>query len=224
MEVVKLSKKDCSILVLNKHYSKRMPIFWKGFGLVINKMIEGVVIYGQPSPAIQRYAFIDRDFKLLELSRLVIQTSEKNAASYLVGNSLKMLEKPCAVVSYADTAYNHAGIVYQATNWLYTGATVSHDNMYLVDGELVHAMTLIDRFGITKPVQFAKENNIEIVKPKPKHRYFYLCGSKKEKRKMKDKLRYEIISAYPKLNKQKYDDGSHIRLPYAKGLFNKTGE
>lgn len=208
-KVVKIDKKTADMFVVNKHYSKRASIFWDGYGLVENGKIEGVVVYGQPSPATQKHAFKDRDFRLYELSRLVIQTKSKNAASFLISNSLKMLEKPCAVVSFADTEYSHCGIVYQATNWIYTGSTVSHDHLYLVDGKRVHAMTLRDR-GITNPKTWAKENNIETVKPSPKHRYFYAVGNHKQKKDMLSKLIYPVIQTYPKCNQNRYDDGDNI--------------
>lgn len=208
--VVPADKKLCEQFVIKKHYSHRVPIFWAGFALIENGKVEGVCIYGQPSPPIQKYAFKDRDFRLYELTRLVVQTETKNAASFLVGNSLKMLmPSPCAVVSFADSEYGHCGYIYQATNWLYTGATVSHDHAYLVDGKRVHPMTLRDR-GITNPKEWAKENGIETVKPMEKHRYFYLCGSARQKKKMLNALRYQIISVYPKAIPRRYDDGERI--------------
>ena len=213
MEVVKLSKKMCEQFVVNKHYSRRASIFWAGFGLIENGMVVGVCVYGQPSPPIQKHAFKDRDFRLYELSRLVVQTKAKNAASFLVSSSLRMLEKPCAVVSYADMEQNHCGIVYQATNWIYTGSTVSHDKMYIVDGIRTHPMTLRDK-GITDPTRWAKENGIQMVKPFEKHRYFYLVGNKYQKRKMFESLAYPVIGNYPKCDKVLYDDGDDLIIPY----------
>lgn len=208
MNVVQLTKKQCDHWVKTKHYSRRSSIFWKGFGLVENGLITGICVYGQPSP-IQKHSFIDRDFKLYELSRLVVQSNTKNASSFLVANSLKQLDKPCAVVSYADMEQNHAGIIYQATNWTYTGATKSHDHMYIVNGERVHPMSLRDK-GITNPKEWAKLNNIETVKPMEKHRYFIAVGSKTEKKNIMSKLKYPIISEYPKCDQRRYDDGDLI--------------
>lgn len=218
MKVERLSKADCERFVTEKHYSRRASIFWAGFGLIENGMIEGVVVYGQPSPPIQKHAFKDRDFRLYELARLVVQTKTKNAASYLVGNSLKMLEAPCAVVSYADMEQSHAGIVYQATNWLYTGETVSHDHMYLIDGVRVHPMTLRDK-GITNPKEWARDNDIKTVKPFPKHRYFHLIGDKRQKRDMLRKLQYPVIEQYPKCDQSRYDDGDRITMNAGLDLF-----
>ena len=209
MRVIRLDKKVCDEFVKRKHYSRKPSIFWAGFGLVIGDTIEGVIVYGQPSPPLQKYAFDSREFKFYELSRLVIQTEAKNAASFLIAESLKMLEKPCAVVSFADSAYNHCGIVYQATNWLYTGSTLSHDKLYVIDGVKTHPMTLCNK-GITDPTRWAKENGIETVKPAPKHRYFFFVGSKTDKKRMAAKLKYSVVSEYPKTDKRKYDDGERL--------------
>lgn len=209
-EVRRITKGQAAQMVTAKHYSRKMPIFWHGFGLIRNEMIEGVVIYGQPSPAIQKHAFKDRHFPLMELSRLVIQCNDKNAASLLIGRSLKMLPS-CAVVSYADSEYGHSGCVYQATNWLYTGQTLSHDHAYILDGKRIHPMTLRDA-GITNPKKWAKENGIETIRPSPKHRYFTFVGRRKDKISMRAALNYEIIAEYPKLDQSRYDDGPKISI------------
>lgn len=219
MEVVEIEKSVAELFVTKKHYSRRASIFWAAFGLVENGQVTGVVVYGQPSPPIQKHAFRDRDFRLFELSRLVVQSKTKNAASFLVGRSLKMLTpKPCAIVSYADMEQSHCGIVYQATNWIYTGATKSHDKAYVVDGKRLHPMTLRDR-GITDPTRWAKENGIEMVHPMEKHRYFFLVGSKSQKRKMLGKLTYPIVQSYPKCDQSRYDDGEDLFVTFGESRF-----
>ena len=209
MKVVTVTKRQAEVFVKSKHYSRRASIFWAAFGLEVDGFIEGVVVYGQPSPPIQKHAFKDRDFRLYELARLVIQTDVPNAASFLVGRSLRMLEAPSAVVSYADSEYGHSGIVYQATNWTYTGATKSHDHAYIVEGKRVHPMTLRDQ-GITDPKRWAKENGIKTAPPMLKHRYFQFNGSRKQVKDMKAKLTYESGLPYPKSPKTTYDDGPKI--------------
>lgn len=214
VDVVPIDKETAARFVVAQHYSHRMPVFWEAFGLVDDGLIDGVVVYGQPSPPLSLHAFRDRDFRLYELARLVIQTELRNAASILVGRSLGMLkEKHSAVVSYADTEWGHAGVVYQATNWLYTGATKSHDHTYMVDGVRTHPMSLRDR-GILDPKRWAKENNIQTLPPAEKHRYFFLNGSRKQKRAMREKLAYPVIDAYPKLEKRMYDSGAVIDVAY----------
>jgi len=214
MKVVPITKSICEEFVINKHYSHRKSIFWKGYALVENNFITGICVYGQPSPPLQKYAFVDRDFRLYELSRVVVQSKTKNASSFLIGNSLKQLEpKPCAVVSFADSEQNHCGYIYQATNWIYTGSTVSHDHLYIVDGKRTHPMTLRDA-GILNPKEWAKNNNIQTVKPYPKHRYFFIVGNKFDKKKMLQKLKYPVINKYPKIIPNRYDDGEDINMKY----------
>lgn len=211
MNVITIDKPTAELFVKQKHYSRRASVFWAAFGLEVGGKIEGVVVYGQPSPSLQKHAFRDRDFRLYELSRLVVQTGERNAASILVGRSLQMLPAPCAVVSYADTEQGHSGIIYQATNWTYTGSTVSHDHLYMVDGERVHPMTLRDR-GILDPKRWAKENGIATVKPSPKHRYFFAVGDRRERRSIMARLAYPVVTEYPKSDQTRYDDGPTISV------------
>lgn len=208
MEVRSINKKTANAVVSNKHYSRRLGIFWEGFGLFENDVLIGVCCFGQPSAPIQKHAFKNRDFRLYELTRLVVDSGHKNAASFLISQSLKMLSsQPCAVISYADSAHGHSGIVYQATNWIYTGSTISHDKLYVIDGVPTHPMTLRDKYGITKPAEWAAQNQIKKISPKPKHRYFYFIGAKKDKKKMLSNLSYPQISSYPKSPKTTYDAG-----------------
>lgn len=212
VHVTKISRRIAEPFILQKHYSRRMPVFWEAFGLVVDGMVDGVVVYGQPSPPINKHAFRERDFRLYELARLVIQTDMRNAASILISRSLSMLSvKPCAVVSYADSEWGHAGIVYQATNWIYTGATKSHDHTYLVDGVRTHPMTLRDR-GITDPKSWAKANNVPTLPPAEKHRYFYMVGTRAQRRDMRAKLAYRAIRPYPKTEKGMYDEGPILEV------------
>lgn len=208
-KVVPISHHVAKEWVLKKHYSRRAGIIWEAFGLVDKENnLCGVICYGQPSAPISKFAFSSKNFRVYELTRLVIQTKEKNAASFLISRSLNLLRsKPCAVVSYADSAHGHCGIVYQSTNWFYTGPTVSHDSLYIVDGDLLHPMTVRDKFNVTNLKQWSKENNIQTVKPKQKHRYFYFIGNRKQKKEMILKLNYRIQDVYPKSDKTMYEDG-----------------
>lgn len=209
LTVRKIDKHTANGVVSVKHYSGRLGILWEAFGLFNGERLIGVCCYGQPSAPIQKHAFTDRNFRLYELTRLVVDRgAPANSASFLISNSLNLLsERPCAVVSYADSAHGHCGIVYQATNWAYTGATKAHDSLYLIDGVPTHVMTVIDRFKVTDPGRWAKENGIERVKPGLKHRYFTFCGSKTQKRRMLARLKYPVISEYPKADKTLYECG-----------------
>ena len=116
--------------------------------------------------------------------------------------------------SYADSNMNHCGIVYQSTNWIYTGGNKAHDCEYIVDGKKMHPKSITERLGITAIAKWAKENNIERIKPKIKYRYFFINADKNTKKDMIKKLRYPIIKDYPKCDKRMYDDGDNILMNY----------
>lgn len=217
MQVKKITYKQAMKWCLEKHYAKRKPMYQFAYGLIIKGKIEGVVVYGRPPVQIEKNVFLEpvkSDYKVYELTRLVIQTKQKNAASFLVGNSLKMLPKNNIVVSFADSGMNHCGIVYQSTNWLYTGGNKAHDCEYIVDGKKMHPKTITERLGITSIAKWAKKNNIERIKPKIKYRYFFINADKRTKKDMIKKLRYSIIKDYPKCDKQMYDAGKNILMNF----------
>lgn len=199
-------------VVETKHYSHRLGIMWESFGLYDDETLVGVICYGQPSAPIQKHSFKNREFRLYELTRLVVDEGIPNGASILISKSLRLLSsQPCAVVSYADSAYGHCGIVYQATNWIYTGATKAHDSLYLVNGEKLHSMTIASRFGVTDQGRWAKENGIERIKPELKHRYFTFVGDRRQVKAMRGKLAYPSVSDYPKNEKKTYASNGRCR-------------
>lgn len=200
LDVIKIDCKDTDHWLLNKHYARRKCQRTHCFALTENNKIHGVVTYGMPpSPNIAK-GFLGDGFnkRVLELNRLIINSdAPKNAASILVGRSLKKLPK-CAVVSYADGFMGHVGYVYQATNFIYVGETKSHDKEYFIDGKWVHAKVLTNR-GISAPAKWAKENSINTRPPHPKHRYIYFTD-----KSLKKHLKYPK-KPYPKGDSRKYE-------------------
>lgn len=211
MIVLPTDKPTADAFVRSKHYSRRQGFFRSAYALCEGDKLEGVAVFGEPPLQVAKHAFRDRDFPLFELVRVVVQTKTANAASFLVAGALNALPKPCAVVSYADSAWGHCGIIYQATNWLYAGSTTSHDCLYLIDGERIHPRTLASR-GITNPKQWARENGIETVAPSPKHRYVFVCGDRRQKKSMLARLKWELVAAYPKSEHTRYDDGARLEI------------
>jgi hypothetical protein len=118
-----IPKKDAHFLLLNVHYLKRLPPMTYAFGLFEHEQLVGVVTYGTPPSHTLMKGICGEPYAkiVLELNRLVLLNNKPNEASRLVGASLKLLPKPSIVVSFADTAQNHEGIIYQATNFIYTG-------------------------------------------------------------------------------------------------------
>ncbi len=180
--------------LLKKHYAKRLCPISYAFGLYENENLVGVVTYGMPASNSLCVGVCGEEYKsnVLELNRLCCN-SEKNYASFLISKSLKMLPKNTVVVSYADSAQGHIGYVYQATNWIYTGATKERTDMFAGDG---------------KHSRHGKSNGLRQFRSS-KHRYVYFVGSKTQKIKMLNKLNYEIKD-YPKGETKRYDASANV--------------
>ncbi len=187
-EVKKISYQDTKPFILDIHYAKRMPSISYAYGLFLNDQLVGIISYGSPaSPPLCKGIAGEKNKKLvIELNRLVLKNNKKNEASILIGASFKLLPKPKIIVSYADTAQDHLGVVYQATNFLFTGTSKPRTDMAGKDGK--HSRHhLGDR---TKRVYRSA-----------KHRYVYLLGNKRQKRQLKQELRYGIMD-YPRKNQE----------------------
>lgn len=187
-EVKKISYQDTKPFILDIHYAKRMPSISYAYGLFLNDQLVGIISYGSPaSPPLCKGIAGEKNKKLvIELNRLVLKNNKKNEASMLIGASFKLLPKPKIIVSYADTAQDHLGVVYQATNFLFTGTSKPRTDMAGKDGK--HSRHhLGDR---TKRVYRSA-----------KHRYVYLLGNKRQKRQLKQELRYGIMD-YPRKNQE----------------------
>lgn len=194
--VRRITYEETKPFLLNIHYARRMPCITDAFGLFIDKDLVGVVTYGVPAshPLCIGIAGEKNQYNVLELNRLVIQPdrTEKNLASYLVGRSLKELPNGTFVVSYADTAWSHVGYVYQATNFLYTGMSAKRNDTYQPNG--LH------------PRAYDKDNHSDLKQTRSqKHRYVYLVGDKRTRKRMLSELKYPVISKYPKGDEIRYD-------------------
>jgi len=126
--------------ILDIHYAKRMPSITHSYGLYRNKKLVGVITYGSPpSPTLsESIAGKKNKHLVLELNRLVLKDNKKNEASMLIASSFKLLPKPRIIVSFADEEKGHTGIVYQATNFIYTGKTLNETELVDKDGNDFH--------------------------------------------------------------------------------------
>jgi hypothetical protein len=191
-------------LLLNVHYAKRLPSISYAYGLFKDGELVGVCTFGTPSSAALRSGIAGAEYadRVLELNRLCLVNNQPNEASRLVAGSLNLLPTPAIVVSYADTEQGHEGIVYQATNFLYTGLSAKRTDWKVEGLEHLHGQTIADQ------VRGGEGRRIDAIKAKygerfylkersRKHRYIALLGHKWEKRNMLRALKYEVID-YPK--------------------------
>lgn len=193
--VRRITYEETKPFLLGVHYARRMPCITDAFGLFLRGGLVGVVTYGVPASYHLCIGIAGKHNKdnVLELNRLVIDPNidQKNLASFLVGRSLRMLPNGTFVVSYADTAWSHVGYVYQATNFLYTGLSAKRTDTYQPDG--LH------------PRAYNKENHSNLRQTRSqKHRYIYLVGDKRTKKRMRKELIYPVFD-YPKGDETRYD-------------------
>lgn len=92
------------------------------------------------------------------------------------------------LVSYADPEHQHSGIIYRASNWLYTGLS-NPTRKLIVDGMEIHprrASNLYRTHSVTK-IQ-AMGHMVELRETQQKHRYIYLLD-----RSMLPFVKYSIL-------------------------------
>ena len=203
MEVMPIKHEECAEWLLKIHYAKRIPLIMHSFGLYVDKKLDGIITYGLPASPSLCVGICGEDHRhlVLELNRLCLLNNKKNQASFLVGNSLKLLPKPSIVVSYADTSMNHNGYIYQATNFIYTGLSAKRTEWRIRNSNR-HSRTLTAQHTLEE-MQNNPDKFYRLDRPQ-KHRYIYFLGDKKQKKEMLSKLNYEIVP-YPKGDNKRYE-------------------
>ena len=214
MNVIQIKPVEAEPWLLQKHYAKRLCPISYAFGIYDELKLIGVVTYGVPSSSTLREGLCGKSWSdnVIELNRLCC-SNEKNVASMLVGRSLRMLQKPSIVVSYADTEQGHVGYVYQATNFVYTGLSAKRTDWRIKGMEHLHGQTIAD-------MSRGQENRAEWMREKfgddfylqdrpRKHRYVYFVGSKQQVKNMRNCLQYDV-EPYPKGESNRYDAGGEV--------------
>jgi len=195
MEVSLITREEAKPFILNIHYAHRMPSISYAFGLFDNDELIGVCTYGKPASYTLCNGVCGKENSkyVWELNRLVLKYNRQNEASYFISRTLKMLPKPMIIVSYADEEQNHRGIIYQATNFIYTGVSPKQKYYKLKTTEETKGYRRRARMSKEKIV---KEYGIDFVQEyfsSNKYRYVYFIGSKVEKKRFKKALKYKVL-------------------------------
>ncbi len=195
--IKQISYKLAMETIVKNHYLHRKCPCSQAFGLFDKERLLGVVIYGTPSSSSLRSGVCGKDesFNVIELTRLWIEDgTPKNTESYLIGNTLKLVNKEI-IVSYAEIQQGHLGIVYQATNWIYTGLSAKRTN-WTIEGVNKHCQTIADKYT-AKEIREKYGDKFKLVDRPRKHRYVYFNTNRRRKRELINKLNYKI-EPYPK--------------------------
>jgi hypothetical protein len=214
MKVLPIKSAEAEPWLLHKHYARRIPSISYAFGLYEGGQLVGVCTYGTPASSTLRdgIAGPENAHLVLELNRLCLDTQAKNAASYLVGRSLRMLPKPSIVVSYADTEQSHVGYVYQACNFVYTGLSAKRTDWKIKGMEHLHGHTIADMSrgceGSRSEFMRQKFGDDFYLEERPrKHRYIFVTGKQKG---LLQQIRYSV-EPYPKGETKRYDSGGQVQ-------------
>lgn len=127
--VVPLSRADVRDFIEEHHYSRSINGVKTSycFGLFRGEEMIGAMLYGQMATKGQWEPYGSSEASVLELRRMVLlDDTPRNSESYFIGRTLKWLKRNTpvsTVVSYADPAYGHEGIVYKASNFKMAGVT-----------------------------------------------------------------------------------------------------
>ena len=177
-------RKEIKSFIETWHYSKSINGLKSNycFKLMDKETIIGAMIYGQIGMANVWKKYAANEHDLIELRRLCfIDNTPKNTESYFIGFTLRWLKKNTdikKVISYADSNYNHSGVIYRASNFNYLGMTLG-GRVIVYNNKQYHDKTIRTKYnGKLKPfaakIKSALENNLaQYIKTKGKHIYVY---------------------------------------------------
>lgn len=189
LRFVRIEKKQAIELVVANHYLHReCPISWS-WGIEVGDQILGVLTIGKPmwSVACGLVGETKEDLEcpnarwrdVYELNRLWVDdgVTEHCIESRFIGSCLRELKKinpNLILVSYADIARGHIGVVYQATGFVYTGLSSEFEDITL-EGYGDHRSVPKERQGrkIGNRRAWADDPHAIRVERSRKHRYVW---------------------------------------------------
>ena len=195
----RIEYKEAISFLLPKHYSGRTPSITYAFGYYEDEALKAVCTFGKPASNNLCVGVCGKEYSanVYELNRLCVGGEIKIQLSSFVGWCLRQLKKDnLIIVSYADKQMNHNGYIYQATNFIYTGATKIRTDKYVEGGK--HS----------RHYNNTKQNGLRKFRSS-KHRYIFFACDKKHKKKFMNALKY-TIEEYPKEENKRYVLGEYI--------------
>jgi len=192
--MTEITYKEAIKFLLPRHYSGRKPSISYSFGYYEEDVLKAVCTFGKPASNSLCVGVCGKQYSssVYELNRLCVNDGlPKNTLSFFVSKVLKKLPS-LIIVSYADKGQNHNGYIYQATNWIYTGASKERTDIGSEDG--THSRHYDKNIDYKKNRKFRSS----------KHRYVNFTGSKKQRKNFFKSLKYKIYN-YPKGKNKRYD-------------------
>ena len=201
MRLTNATRKAVTYACLNFHYAKATPIDSYSYN-VFNDKDEwcGVIVFGPGANLHIAKPFGMCQGEVIELVRVALNGKQETTSQCLAA-ALKLLHKQAPhvkiVVSYADKDQEHAGIIYQATNWIYQGSTTDGASLhFIIHGKKVHSKSAESKGWVQKLDWLRKniDSNATRFTTKGKHKYIFIFDKKLRKKYLK------TAKPYPKNN------------------------
>ena len=200
MQTKRINYETAKAIIEPNHYLGKLGSTVLSFGCYIDNELAGALTFGTiPGPNAKGICGEQHKHKVWELTRLYMHDwAGKNAESKFMGSVFKQL-KPYAMqndgiilISYADTGAGHVGMIYQATNWIYTGISIA-EKIVTETGEILHSRSAGD------PRRGKSQAGMKRIKSEPKHRYLKFIGNKTQIKELSEAMNWEQLP-YPKAN------------------------
>lgn len=179
LRLTPISRVDAKILIVRNHYSHSMPGGTKmSFGIILNGRLLGALTLGVGPYYGYKLVNDASPDDVVTLTRLWLADElPGNCESKVLGVALRSLKRDTSlkfVLAYSDPAVGHLGIIYQATNWLYTGLSFATPLYDIGDGTLHHSRSLAHQLGSHSIRYLTLQGiNAKAVPQSAKHRYIY---------------------------------------------------
>lgn len=180
--VKRITYKTCKAFCLIWHYSQTCPPGKLYYGLYDGVNLIGVICYGEPAMRFQKACY-KAD---IELRRLCcVDDTPKNTESFFIGSTLKKLKKMgySKVLSLADPRFNHTGLVYRASNFMFEGEEKGGGSrLVIIDGVEMHSRTAFAKYGASGKKSLLKIlplSDIRIINKPRKLAFTYQLNRKK---------------------------------------------
>lgn len=161
------------------HYLHSLPGGTKlSFGVFLNRRLLGALTLGVGGKLSHSLVDGATPDDCLTLTRLWLSDELPfNSESRVLGIVLRALRRHTTLkflVTYADPAHGHAGTIYQATNWVYTGLSEPMPLYDIGDGIPRHSRSLGHHFG-SHNIRYLARYDIQtrLIPQQPKYRYIY---------------------------------------------------
>jgi len=202
-----ITRRTALPMIIDRHYMHRVPPISCAFGLFHDEKMIGVVTYGISASTTLRRGVCgdDQASNVYELTRLWTEDySPKNAESFLIAASVKMLDKEI-IVTFAEINAGHVGTIYQAANFFYCGLSAKFKDPKVKGLEHQHHTTYAHGMNMQAIRDKYGEENVYYAERPRKHRYVLFNAKKKRRKDLIKLLRYEALP-YPKKSKTNAGD------------------